>query len=95
MESFKPLQAGFFLWLKVGNGEKFTYSLWKKYGIRCLPGSYLTHQTKNCLPSDNPGSDFIRVALVHPIEKTALGLAKIAKALNLITAKEIESHVSS
>ena len=95
MESFKPLQAGFFLWLKVGNGEKFTYSLWKKYGIRCLPGSYLTHQTKNCLHSDNPGSDFIRVALVHPIEKTALGLAKIAKTLNLITTKEIESHVSS
>tara|TARA_B100000902_G_C27319895_1_gene923676 strand:+ start:499 stop:1731 length:1233 start_codon:yes stop_codon:yes gene_type:complete len=94
LESYKPPEAGFFLWLKVGNGEKITFSLWKNYGIKCLPGSYLTNQDKSHLDSDDPGGDFIRVALVHSIEKTTIGLMKIAKDLKLKTEEEIESYVS-
>ena len=82
------------MWLKVGNGEKITCSLWKNYGIKCLPGSYLTNQDKGHLDADDPGEDFIRVALVHSIEKTTIGLMNIAKELKLKTEEEIESYVS-
>jgi len=95
LSHYSPPEAGFFLWLKVENGEKLTFSLWGDYGVKCLPGSYLTYQEKNQLDLDDPGHSFIRIALVHSIEKTTLGLIKIAKALKLNPSEEIGSYVSN
>ena len=95
LKEYYPPEAGFFLWLKVSNGEKLTLSLWKSFGVKCLPGSYLTHYEKNCPNIDSLGHSYIRVALVHSIEKTTLGLIKIAKALKLNPNEEIGSYVSN
>ena len=70
-----------------------SYSLWKEHGVKSLPGSYLTHSSKLDSSLDkNPGSKFIRLALVHSLEKTRIGLNKIAKALKLETGKEIKPY---
>ena len=93
LEDYKAPEAGFFLWLKTEDGEKLTFSLWKNFGIKCLPGSYLTHQGKNQVHSGNSSSDFVRIALVHSLARTTEGLVRIAKALEVnINELLINSH---
>ena len=57
--------GGFYLWLNVGNGEEATRMLWEKAGIRVIPGSYLARKDKS---GENPGAEFIRIALVQKPE---------------------------
>lgn len=54
-------QAGFFLWLKVNEGEAAAKTVWAKTGIRVLPGAYLAQG----VGAQNPGHGYIRVALVE------------------------------
>ena len=91
---YNPPEAGFFLWLEVGDGEKLTHLLWKKHGVKCLPGSFLSYEKRNQLNSYNLGSSFIRVALVNSLEKTTKGLSKIAKTLKLEIEEEIYNNVN-
>ncbi|MDG2096138.1 MAG: aminotransferase class I/II-fold pyridoxal phosphate-dependent enzyme, partial [Paracoccaceae bacterium] len=77
VESYCSPEAGFFLWLEVENDEKAAQKLWIEAGIRVLPGSYLSRDTK----FGNPGKKYIRVALVEPIEEVEHGLKMIRKIL--------------
>ena len=54
--------GGFFLWLDVGDGEAAALRLWRDAAIRVLPGGY-TARAANA--GVNPGSEYIRVAVVH------------------------------
>ncbi len=72
---YKP-EGGFYLWLKVGDGEAVTQTLWKEAGVKVMPGKFLS--TEN---GDAPGAGYIRVALVHSRKKTAEGLRRIAALL--------------
>ena len=57
--------AGFFLWLDMGHlggGVETTVTLWKRCGVKVVPGSYLCQTGPS---GKNPGDDYIRVALVH------------------------------
>lgn len=74
---YKPA-GGFFLWLDVGDGEKAARELWRKAALRTLPGAYLSGTSAGGL---NPGSSYLRVALVHPPDITAAGLARLADTL--------------
>ena len=38
-------EAGFFLWLRVGDGEAAALRLWRETGVRVLPGGYLGRAT--------------------------------------------------
>jgi aspartate/methionine/tyrosine aminotransferase len=70
---YRP-EGGFFLWLKVGDGESATLRLWREAGIRVLPGGYLSAGSGNA----NPGNPFIRVALLdepHQLEPVLHRLA--------------------
>ncbi len=69
-------EAGFFLWLKVKDGENITRQLYSKYAIKVMPGKYLAYGKNN-----NPGRAYIRVALVQEEKKNNNGLNKIAKLL--------------
>ena len=69
-------EAGFFLWLKVKDGENFTKQLYSKYAIKVMPGEYLAYGKNN-----NPGKEYVRIALVHTHIKNNKGLNKIAKLL--------------
>ena len=69
-------EAGFFLWLKVKDGENFTKQLYSKYSIKVMPGKFLAYDKVT-----NPGQDYVRIALVHTEKKNNIGLNKIAKLL--------------
>ncbi|MEL7165909.1 MAG: aminotransferase class I/II-fold pyridoxal phosphate-dependent enzyme [Pseudomonadota bacterium] len=70
-------QAGFFLWLPVPDGETAALDLWRKTGVRVLPGGYLAREVDGA----NPGRGYIRVALVAPKAETERGLTAIRDVL--------------
>ena len=70
-------EAGFFLWLNVGDGEKIALELWQNCGVRVLPGRYLAKDLKG----QSPGDRFIRIAMVSELEETKVGLKKIREFL--------------
>ena len=70
-------EAGFFLWLNVGDGEEVALRLWQKTGVRVLPGRYLSKETDH----GAPGASYIRVALVAPKEEAERGLIRLRDCL--------------
>jgi len=70
-------QAGFFLWLPVPDGEAATLELWHKTGVRVLPGAYLGREVAGA----NPGTGYIRVAMVAPMKDMQRGLKAIRETL--------------
>jgi N-succinyldiaminopimelate aminotransferase len=70
--------GGFFLWLDVGDGEAAAVKLWREGNIRVLPGAYLAAEDSE---EGNPGSRFIRVALVHDLATTEAVLTRFATIL--------------
>ena len=77
IKSYNSPQAGFFLWLPVEDDEAAALKLWTETGLRVLPGSYLG-QIAN---EQNPGSGYIRVALVAPKEEMQRGLTILRDCL--------------
>ena len=70
-------EAGFFLWLPVEDDEAAALKLWRETGVRVLPGSYLAQN----VAGENPGQNYIRVALVAPKDETTRGLEAIRDCL--------------
>lgn len=70
-------EAGFFLWLDVGDGEAAALKLWQDTGVRVLPGAYLSRDVKGA----NPGKKYIRVALVAPKNEAEQGLIRLRDCL--------------
>jgi aspartate/methionine/tyrosine aminotransferase len=71
-------RAGFFLWLRVGDGEAAALRLYRETGVRVLPGGYLGRATE---AGPSPGRDYIRVALVAGEADVERGLVAIRDAL--------------
>ncbi|MFU8823020.1 aminotransferase class I/II-fold pyridoxal phosphate-dependent enzyme [Yoonia sp.] len=74
---YQSPQAGFFLWLAVGDGEAAAVKLWQQTGVRVLPGAYLSRD----VAGENPGAEYIRVALVAPTQEMQRGLTLIRDCL--------------
>jgi aspartate/methionine/tyrosine aminotransferase len=73
--------GSFFLWLNMaafGGGEAAAKTLWKGCGVRVLPGAYLAQAAPD---GTNPGTDYIRVALVHDADTTREALTRIVATL--------------
>jgi aspartate/methionine/tyrosine aminotransferase len=77
-------QAGFFLWLDVGDSEAAAVKLWREAGIRVLPGAYMSVPDAR---GANPGGRYIRVALVHAPETTEAALRRLAEVLSAELAR--------
>ncbi|MHA1598406.1 MAG: aminotransferase class I/II-fold pyridoxal phosphate-dependent enzyme [Alphaproteobacteria bacterium] len=78
---FQRPAAGFFLWLDMsehGGGEAAAKRLWAEGALRVLPGAYLSRPDAN---GKSPGDDFIRIALVHPLDITETALRRVLKVL--------------
>lgn len=71
-------QAGFFLWLDVGDGEAAARRLWQEAGLRVLPGAYMAEADAQ---GRNPGASYIRVALVYDPETTERALTRLGELL--------------
>lgn len=67
--------AGFFLWLPVGEDERFAKALWAESGVRVLPGRYL----------GAAGRGYVRLALVHAPAITERALMAVARRLEALT----------
>ena len=70
-------EAGFFLWLPVEDGEAAALKLWRRAGVRVLPGAYLAREVEG----RNPGAGYIRVALVADEDEVRRGLTAIRETL--------------
>ena len=71
-------KATFYIWLKVQDPLEFTKKLYEEYNVKVLPGEYLAREDAN---GENPGKDFIRIALVEDEQKTRSALTRIKECL--------------
>ena len=68
--------AGFYLWLRVPIADSdFAQQLYRDYNVSVLPGSFLAREAHG----ENPGENFIRVALVPEPDVTAEAMQCIAE----------------
>ncbi len=74
---YRP-DGGFFLWLEVGDGEAATVRLWRDAAIRALPGGYTARAAHG---RDNPGSKYIRLAIVHDEATLDAAFTRIRRVL--------------
>jgi len=77
IQSYRPPEGGFFLWLPVADGEAAALKLWRETGVRVLPGAYLGREVEG----ENPGRGYVRVALVAPRQETERGLTLLRDCL--------------
>ncbi len=73
--------GGFCLWLDVsaiGSDEDVTIRLYRDGGVRVVPGSYLSRTQTD---GSNPGTGYIRVAMVQDEQTTAEALRRMVKVL--------------
>jgi N-succinyldiaminopimelate aminotransferase len=58
--------AGFYLWARTPIADtEFALGLQREYNVTVLPGSYLARESSGI----NPGENFVRIALVAPLEE--------------------------
>jgi len=81
MPGYMSPQAGFFLWLRVGDGEATALRLWREAGVRCLPGKYLSRPAPEWLGGADPGFEYVRLALVASAPEVGRGLKAVRDAL--------------
>jgi aspartate/methionine/tyrosine aminotransferase len=74
---YRP-EGGFFLWLDVGDGEKAALRLWRDAAVRVLPGGYTARAADG---RDNPGRQYVRLAIVHDEATLEAAFARIRRVL--------------
>jgi aspartate/methionine/tyrosine aminotransferase len=83
---FRMPGGGFYIWLDVGDGAGFAKALWRKSGVRVMPGAFMGVEEIPGKPSSNPGYPYARIALVHDsltIQAALEGLAEFLEAARL------------
>ncbi len=80
--------GAFYLWLDVGDGEAMAKRLWRDAGIKVMPGAYLArpYQAAPGATLTNPGTPYIRAALVHDMPTTERALDHLADVLGSAAA---------
>lgn len=81
MEVENP-QASFYLWARTPVSDtEFAKALYRDYNVTLLPGSFLAREAHGT----NPGENFVRIALVAPLEQcveAARRIQNLVKTLN-------------
>ena len=72
-------KATFYLWIKVPNALEFTKKLYKDYNVKVLPGEFLAREDAR---GENPGKEYIRIALVESETQTRDALLRIKECLD-------------
>jgi N-succinyldiaminopimelate aminotransferase len=78
---FRRPAGGFFLWLDTGNGEDATLRLWRKQGVKVLPGAYMGREIKPGKTQSNPGFSYVRIALVSDLSTIMTALERLGEFL--------------
>jgi len=71
-------EATFYIWLEVKDALTFTQKLYKEYNVKVLPGEFLAREDAR---GQNPGKDYIRIALVEDETNTKDALTRIKECL--------------
>jgi len=74
-------EGGFFLWLKVPDGEDAALGLWRQEGIRVLPGAYMGREIQPGKTQTNPGFSYVRLALVSDLSTILTALERVKNFL--------------
>ncbi len=69
-------EATFYIWLKVEDEIDFTTTLYEKYNLKVIPGSFLGREGE--------GKGYVRLALVYEADKTREALQRIALLIKTI-----------
>lgn len=70
-------EASFYLWTRVpGSDEDFAKELYRQEAVTVLPGSYLS---RPCADGLNPGSGFVRIALVAEPEEVREAIDRVVR----------------
>ena len=68
--------ASFYLWMNVGEDDtKFVHDLLDQQAVRILAGSYVSREIDGL----NPGTGFVRIALVAPLDECIEGAKRIVQ----------------
>jgi N-succinyldiaminopimelate aminotransferase len=78
---FRIPPGSFYLWLDVGDGAAFAKALWRKTGVRVMPGAFMGVEEIPGDPKSNPGYPYVRVALVHDSQTIEAALGRMADVL--------------
>lgn len=72
-------EATFYIWLKVDDAIGMTRKLYEEYNLKVLPGEYLARSDEK---GENPGKEYLRIALVENEARTEEALKRVKKALD-------------
>jgi aspartate/methionine/tyrosine aminotransferase len=75
---FRLPSGGFYIWLDVGDGAAFAKELWRRSGVKVMPGAYMAKETIPGDPASNPGHSYVRIALVHDSLTISAALERVA-----------------
>jgi aspartate/methionine/tyrosine aminotransferase len=81
LPGYRRAEAGFFLWFPVPDDEEAAGRLWREEAVTVMPGRYLGTAT-DC--GTNPGAGHLRIALVHPRDRTREALTRVRRVLTRI-----------
>lgn len=79
---FRRPPGGFYLWLDVGDGAGFAAELWRRSGVRVMPGAFMGREEIPGNPASNPGFSYVRIALVHDLVTITAALERVAETLD-------------
>ena len=57
----------------------FAKELWRKTGVRVMPGAFMGKETVLGDPRSNPGHSYVRIALVHDSLTITAALERVAE----------------
>lgn len=80
LQGYRSPEAGMYLWLNVGDGEKAATHLWTAHGVRTVPGKYFTQGSTG----SDAGASYIRVALVVNEAELREGLGRIGEYMQCL-----------
>lgn len=81
LPGYSAPEAGFFLWIDAGDGEAAALKLWREAGVRALPGGYLSRPVDPALGGGDPGTRYVRLAMVAPAADVRRGLEAVRDVL--------------
>jgi N-succinyldiaminopimelate aminotransferase len=77
--------AGFYLWAKTPIADtEFARGLYHDYNVNVLPGSFLARESNGV----NPGKNFVRMALVAPLDECVEAIARVCEY-----SRSLHAHV--
>ena len=77
--AYSPPEAGLFLWIRTADGETAALDIWRRTGVRVLPGEYLA---RGGAKGDRSHAwPYIRVSVTVPAERLEPGLKSIRKTI--------------